>query len=141
MSTYSRVCKYATRILTRRLIFLLGVFIGLLIQTPYVCWLERTPKIVAEPVSNDIYLPLELKVFIINKVPSWGIGRPKKPLIIHVGPANLVNREGHQRRLVSDPNTELLGFYDPLYHEIWCVNSVDVLIHELRHVFEGAYHR
>lgn len=112
---------------------------GILLQLPYIHWLERTPAVIAEPIPNSVYDKIEKKTFTLKNIPAWF---PVKNTNLRVTIASSQEVNIAAREVYSlGKEDELAGFYDPVQHEIWCVNSVEVLVHELRHVFEGAFHR
>lgn len=124
---------------TSRCLFLVGILVGVCLQLPYIHWLEKTPQVVGEPVPTSVYSRTTRRTFVLNCVPYW-IPLVHHPLRIIVASSEEVNAEARWRHVASE-SVELLGFYDSQRREIWCVDSIVVLIHELRHVFEGSFHR
>lgn len=125
--------------LSPRGFFLFGVLSGVMLQLPYIHWLLRTPSIIAESVPTSVYDKTTKRKFTISNVPAW-FPFQNDNLRVTVASFEEVNVAARQVYSLSE-DEELVGFYDPVEHEIWCVNSTEVLIHELRHVFEKAYHR
>lgn len=124
---------------------LLGMLFGQLTLMPTVYKLYMTPRIVSElvDVRDDFYLTTEAMDFVIKDVSSVFF-RGKKDLHIHIRTQPEIVLEYEKR--YGENIYGLLGFYEPLEddktkHEIFSVNSTSVLTHEIRHSFEGYFHR
>lgn len=131
---------YLVRTTTLRSAFLFGVAAGVILQLPYIRWLERTPAIIAEPIPDSIYNKTTKRTYTIRNIPAILPFVHNTNLRITVASSREVNEEARKRYSLSKDD-ELAGFYDPIEHEIWSVNDIGTLVHEVRHVFEGAFHR
>lgn len=123
---------------SKRLFFLVGILVGVILQLPYIHWLEKTPQIIADPISDKFYQQKDTHIYNFHLVPSIFRLGTKTNLRIVVTSYEKLNNEARRR---YGEDIELVGFYDPLTNELWCVDSTNVLLHELRHVFEGPFHR
>jgi hypothetical protein len=103
---------------------------------PHILWLVRTPKIVGEVVPDEFFNHGQTQHFVIQNVhPKFSL---KKDLNIWIMSGPNVNKIYKAK---FKDKTEVLGFTEYKENTIWCIDDVRVLIHELRHVFEGDYHR
>lgn len=128
---------------SKRYVFYAGVVLGFAVQVPYVYWLEKHPRIVAEPVPREVYENMTIPhTYVIRHVPAiFGFG-PNNNLRITVTTFDAVNEEAVRQNVIESIDIDpVAGFYDPVEHQIWCVDSIVTLIHELKHVFEKRYHR
>lgn len=119
--------------------FWLGIGLGVLLCYPYIHWLEKTPEIVGEPVSEAIYNETKTHSYTIHNIPGWFFGFPKYDLRIITAPECRVNQV-HRQRYGKDAEP-VYGFYTPSRHEIICVPDIETVVHEIRHEFEGNFHR
>ncbi len=124
---------------------LVGVLIGQLIMCPAIYKLYTTPLIVYEmtDVRDKDYTTTKPITFVVKDVPSV-FHKKKRDLYMHVRTQMGVVNEYKKRH--GEVKYGLLGFYEPLKdnpdkHEIFTVNSVSVVIHEMRHIFEAYFHR
>lgn len=115
-------------------IFLWGMIVGLCTSFPTIYKLYTTPRILADPVSSDFYFSMVKHDLQIKDCPKKG-----KILRIHIRPQEQVV-EAFKNYYKQDAQG-LLGFTDYERNEIYSVNDTSVLIHEIRHVFEGSFHR
>lgn len=128
--------------MTKLRTFLFGVLIGQAIMIPHIYRWMKYPVIVAFPVSNDIYNDLPPYQEHIADVITTEERRPH-PMILTLMNASEVRAKYKQIYGTEEPN--LLGFY--LYdkglktHFVYCVRSPEVIMHEIRHAFEGNFHR
>lgn len=118
-------------------IFLIGMIFGMatmgfraygIIQQLY-----NTPVIIAEPVDNAFERYTKRQTFFIHNCPKRG-----KTLQIQIRTQDEVIAFG---KTFGYGVPGLLGYTDDVGNRIVCVDSMEVLIHELRHIFEGGYHR
>ena len=126
-------------------IALLGVLIGQLLMIPSLYKIYITPSIVSEfvDVQDGWWSQTDPVNIVIKDVPSVFF-KGKKDLHIHIRPRRDIISE--YKKIKGEDEPALLGFYDPKpknkeIHEIYTVNSMGILIHELRHPFEGYFHR
>ncbi len=123
--------------MTKFRLFLLGILFGQLMMVPTLYKLYTTPRIEGIVVSDRFIDKTVQRDFVMQNIPSR-FKLPNNTLRIHIATEQKVNEE--YQKDYNDGVT-VLGFYDPIYHEIWSVDSTDILVHEIRHVFEGGYHR
>jgi len=122
--------------MTKKKMFLLGVLLGQLSLLPYIHYLIKTPSIQAE-IIPDCYEYMHSSFDrTIKNYPHKYFGTAT--LHIHLAPNEIVQKEFERE---YHDTTPVMGFYDLKTNTIWCVYDALVLIHELRHVTEGAYHR
>jgi len=124
------------RVRIRWLLF--GCLLGEFLMLPTTLWLMKTPRIDAIVISEDLYQSILPHKYLIKNV--RGKLTRKTKLTIIIANQEDVQRE-HDKRFGPLGDREILGFYDKNTHEVWTVNSPDVLAHEMRHVFEGYFHR
>lgn len=118
-------------------LFLLGILLGQLVMLPYTIYLYKTPKIEALVIPD--WYEAHKKVFtfkIKNLHNKYYLGGTD--LTIHIAPEAKVNMEYEGQ---FDDKTSVEGFYNMETNTIWCVYDPQVLVHEIRHVTEGDYHR
>jgi hypothetical protein len=133
--------------------FLFGMLLGQALMVPWLLKYMKTPRIEALPVPTDAFnKQYSMRKFVIkdvpwdklillkqdNNTPSYNLIRTKGNLVIYIEPESEVRKEFAKR---YEPNDDVVGFYDRKTHVIYCIDSVDVLIHEIRHVFEGHFHQ
>ena len=117
--------------------FLFGILLGQLVMVPYVIHLINTPRIEALVIPDWYQAHRETFHFQIKNVHNkYHVGGDT--LNIYIAPEARVNAEQEKQFKNS---VEVEGFYNVLTNTIWCVYDPQVLVHELRHVFEGEYHR
>lgn len=117
-------------------IFILGLVAGVLSMIPVLLEI-RKPIIEAILVPDTPQFRTERYTVIMRNVPNYLAG--KRDLVIHVAPLPEVQKKYWSED--PDDKTEVMGYYNPMTHEIWTVNDPQVILHEIRHVFEGGYHR
>lgn len=121
------------------LLFLLGVVVGQLALVPAMYHLENTPVIRAEVLPNCYEVVQQTFTHQIKNVKDFH-GRTNT-LTIHLIKWITLQSIYHQRYGNIDDGLTVMGFYDDRTNEIFCVYDANVLVHELKHVFEGPYHR
>lgn len=117
--------------------FLFGVLLGQLLMTPYIVHLIRTPRIEALVIPDAFFnytQTIHLKIKHLHN--EYHLGGDT--LNIYIASEENVNLE-HQKE--TKDNTRVEGFYNPLTNTIWAVYDPLVVLHEVRHVTEGNYHR
>ncbi len=126
-------------------IALIGVFVGQLLMLPSLYRIYITPAIVSEfvDVRDGWWNNTKPSIVILKDVPSVFF-KEKKDLIIHIRSRQEVIAA--YKEAYGKDNPDLLGFYNPKpknknIHEIYSVNSVGIVLHEIRHVSEGHFHR
>jgi len=136
--------------MTRTRSFLFGIILGQALMIPWLIKYIKCPRIEALPVPNDVFdKQFKIRKFIIKDVPwdklillnsenVYNLIKTKGDLTIYIVPEEEVRKQFAKR---YKPNDVVVGFYDRREHVIYCIDSVDILIHELRHVFEGHFHR
>jgi hypothetical protein len=138
--------------MTRFRSFLFGIILGQVLMIPWLIKYIKNPRIEALPVPNNVFdQQFKTRTFVIKAVPLdkvvllkqgnkevYNLVKTKGDLVIYIMPEDLVRKEYAKR---YEPNDYVIGFYDRKEHVIYCIDSVDILIHELRHIFEGHYHR
>ena len=123
---------------------LLGVFIGQLLMLPSLIKWMKTPVIAAFPVSEAIYNEIGTTELLIKDVRTNEVKRPT-PMRIFLMPVEEVHAKYKEIYGKDEHVDSLLGFY--LYdrhkkeHVIYCVSSPEIVVHEIRHAFEGGFHR
>ena len=123
--------------MTKRLSFLIGILLGQVIMTPWLIKFIKSPKIEAVIISDAIFQEnFSTRMAIIKNVPHKG---KKKDLKIFLTTEQKVQDIFFRR--YGKENDAVLGFYDRQRPEIVSIDNTDSPIHELRHVFEGRYHR
>lgn len=128
--------------MTKLRALLIGVLIGQALMIPHIIRWMKYPVIVAFPVSDKIYESLPPYLEHIDNVITKEISKPS-PMFIYLMNANEVRQRYKEVYGTEEPN--LLGFY--MYdskakaHFVYCVRSPEVIAHEIRHAFEGNYHR
>jgi len=121
----------------KRLWFLLGILTGQLLLVPYTIHLINTPRIEALVIPDWYQVHSEIFHFQIKNVHNkYHVGG--NTLNIYIAPEARVNAEQEKQFKKS---VEVEGFYNVLTNTIWCIYDPQVLVHELRHVFEGEFHR
>jgi hypothetical protein len=113
--------------------FLLGMLFGISMMWVRTYHLLSLPVIVAEPVDNVFERYTRKQTFFLHDCPKKG-----KTLQIQIRTQDEVRAFG---RTMGYDVPGLLGYTDSEGNRIVCVNSIEVLIHEIRHIFEGGYHR
>lgn len=128
---------------SRRSILLAGILFGFVAQMPYIFWLERTSKLIAEPVPENVYTRMTVPhTYVVHHIPFLFGYFGNSDLQITVASFDEVNREARRHGLSHDVSVDpVAGFYVFTERHIWCVDSIPILIHEFRHVFEFWYHR
>ena len=122
--------------------FLIGIIIGQVLMMPHIIKWMRNPVIVAFSVSDEIYKQLPTYEEHIKNVITKQVRKPT-PMHIYLMDVQEVRKKFEEIYGRDEPN--LLGFY--LYdkvsktHIVYCVHSPEVVAHEIRHAFEGSYHR
>lgn len=114
-------------------IFLLGILLGMVIMGIRAYRLYSLPVILAEPVDNVFERYTKHHTFFLYDCPKRG-----KTLEIQIRTQEEVRE--FAKTLGYDVEG-LLGYTDSVGNKIVCVNSIEVVIHEIRHIFEGGYHR
>lgn len=128
--------------MTKLRAFLIGIIVGQALMLPHIFRWMNYPVIVAFPVSESIYQTLPPYTEHIADVITKEVPKPT-PMYINLMDVDQVRKKFKEIYGVEEPN--LLGFY--LYderakaHVIYCVHSPEVVAHEVRHAFEGNYHR
>jgi hypothetical protein len=118
--------------------FFIGLFIGQLAMLPYVYMWMKHPVVQAIPIPTEIFKQLPYRKYIMYGVPHRDGGKRDLTVII-------TSEENVHTLLNAYEGTGdysgVLGFYNPKNHLIVTMDSVDLLVHEMRHAFEGAWHR
>ena len=118
--------------------FLLGLLVGQLVMLPYIRWLIKTPRIVAQTIPSTYYDFTETHHLVIKHLYNkYHLGG--STLNIYIASVENVNAE-YQREFPDD-STRVDGFINYQTNTIWCVYDPLVLHHEIKHVTEGDYHR
>lgn len=123
--------------MNKRQFLFAGILLGQILMLPYVFFWKHHPIVEAIPFSEEVYKHMETRKYIMNDVPHLDGG--KRPLTVIITPVENVRQIYKEYSGEEAPG--LMGFYSPEKHMIVTVDSVDILIHEMRHVFEGAFHR
>lgn len=117
--------------------FLFGILLGQLLMVPYVIHLVNTPRIEALVIPDWYKAHKEVFHFQIKNIHNkYHLGG--NTLNIYIASEDRVNAE--QQKQFGE-SVEVEGFYNVTTNTIWCVYDPQVLVHELRHVFEGEFHR
>ncbi len=123
---------------------LLGVVIGQLIMLPSIIKWMKTPVIAAFPVSESIYNEIGTTELLIKDVRTNKVKQPT-PMRIFLMPISEIQAKYLEIYGKDEHVDSLLGFYlydkEKKEHVIYCANSPEIVVHEIRHAFEGAYHR
>ena len=141
------------KFITKIRAFLFGILLGQAIMLPALLKYKNYPKIEALPVPTAIFdKNFKTRTFVMHNVPwersvllaedekfKQEVRREEADLLITICTEDDVQKKFFE--LYKQHNDAVLGFYDRSTHHIYCMDSVDVLIHEMRHVFEGAFHR
>jgi len=122
--------------------FLIGILIGQFLMMPSLYLFWKTPKIEHEFLfAEDFFKESSRLEYQIKDVAGY-YSRKKKDVYIYVVSIEELHKEYMSRFNESEENTTgLLGFWDPNAYEVWSINSVPVVLHEFRHIFEGPFHR
>lgn len=139
--------------MNKRLVFLVGVFVGQILMLPWLIKFIKSPRIEAIVIPDKVFNEcFKTRTFIIHNVP-WQkevvrftkVGYEVETITVKGSLKIIITTEkGVQKEFVERyGRTEdgILGFYDRKKHEIVSIDQIDILIHELRHVFEGKFHR
>lgn len=128
--------------MTKLRTFLIGILIGQVLMIPHIIrWMEF-PVVVALPVSLEVYKTEPTHVEVIKDVMTKYEPSPH-PMYIFMTDVDKVRAE--YKRVYGEDDPNLLGFYrfnkDIQAHVIYCARSPEVVAHEIRHAFEGSFHR
>lgn len=123
--------------MNKRQFFFAGILIGQILMLPYVFFWKHHPIVEAIPFSEEVYKRMETRKYVMNDVPHLDGG--KRPLTVLI--TSIDNVRAIYKEYSGQEEPGLMGFYSPERHMIVTVDSVDILVHEMRHVFEGAFHR
>lgn len=128
--------------MTKLRAFLIGIIVGQALMLPHIIRWMKYPVIAAFPVSQEIYSSLPTYEEHIADVITKEIPEPR-PMHIYLMNVELVRAKFKEIYGYEEPN--LLGFYlfdtKTQQHTVYCVRSPEVVAHEIRHAFEGSYHR
>jgi hypothetical protein len=119
-----------------RTLFLLGMIVGQALMVPYVWFWKTHPVVQVIPIPDRIFDQISFRKYEMYDVPHRDGG--KRTLTVYL------TSEDDVRALYKNETGEyvsnLMGYYNPEKHQIISVDSTDVLVHEMRHVFEGSFH-
>lgn len=121
---------------------MIGIVVGQILMLPHIVRWMNYPVIAAFPVSQDIYGKLPTYEEHIKDVITKEV---RKPTPMHIYLMNVEDVRKKFKEIYGTEEPNLLGFY--LYdaklksHLVYCVRSPEVVAHEIRHAFEGNYHR
>lgn len=120
-------------------VFVLGAMFGEITMLPAIAHIINTPVVRAEIVPNCYELVQQTFVHEIKNVKNFQ-GKVSTLKIHLVNPQSL--QKIYEDRFGEDDSVgTIMGFYDDKTNEIFCVYDANVLSHELKHVFEGSWHR
>lgn len=123
--------------MNKRIVFLLGLIVGQAAMLPYVFFWKNHPVVEAVPFPEGMFKQFVFRRYVMKDVPHLDGGKRDLTVII----TNEDNVRALYQKLSGEYAPDLMGFYNPERHMIITVDSVDILVHEMRHVFEGAFHR
>lgn len=123
--------------MNKLLILLIGMLLGQLLMLPVCYNLIATPVVRAEVVPNCYELVQQTFVHEIKNVKNFH-GKVSTLKIHLISPPSL--QKIYENKFGEYDGT-IMGFYDDETNEIFCVYDANVLSHELKHVFEGYWHR
>lgn len=131
----NRFTQWATAYPSR--LFLLGMLVGAMAMAiranVVIHQLLNMPVIIAEPVDNAFEKYTRKQTYVVHNCPTKG-----KNLQIQIRTQAEARAFGAS---LGYDNPGTLGFTDTENNKIVCVDSIEILIHEIRHIFEGSYHR
>lgn len=119
-------------------VFLIGMILGQCMMYPIIVVYRDTPIITALPFEEKDYNNVMIREYVLNDVRN--IENKQTVLVVHIAPISKL-QEVYAERNNEEVDLYLMGFYDYKEHDIWTVDSTDILVHELRHIFEGGFHR
>jgi len=118
-------------------ILLFGILIGQGLMYPAVHIYKNTPieyAIIVPEKNFDRTVP---RTYVMREIRN--LYNEQTVLMINIAPLWLIHDEYEKRHGESNPY--VLGFYDYQEHDIWTIDDTVIFAHELRHVFEGSFHR
>jgi len=118
-------------------LFLIGILLGQGIMYPAVMQWKNTPVEYAIIVPEKDFNRTTPRQYTMKYIKN--LRNEKTQLVVNVAPLYLIHEEYKNR--FGEYNSNLMGFYDYQKHDIWTVDDTLILVHELRHVFEGSFHR
>jgi hypothetical protein len=128
--------------MTKLRAFLIGIIVGQLIMFPHILRWMKFPVVAAFPVSEAIYNEIGPSEHVIKDVRTNAV---KKPTPMRIVLMTVEAVQAKYKEIYGETHDSLLGFYDydkvKREHIIYCANSPEIVIHEIRHAFEGSYHR
>lgn len=128
--------------LSRIRLFLLGILIGQVLMVPHIIRWMNYPVVYAIPYSRDVYSTLPPYQEHIKDVITKEV---KTPTPMYITLMNVDEVRAKFKQIYGQDSPNLLGFYfydEKLKaHFVFCVRSPEVLAHEVRHAFEGDFHR
>ncbi len=117
--------------------FLIGIILGQLVMIPYIWYWKSHPVVEAIPIPTEVFNRVTFRKYEMKDVPHRNGG--KRTLTVYITSEEDVR--ALYKAETGEYNEALMGFYNPDKHVIITVDSTDILVHEMRHVFEGAFHR
>lgn len=124
--------------MTPRRSFFIGLLLGQLVMLPYIYMWMKHPVVQAIPIPTEIFNELPYRKYTMHDVPHRDGGKRDLTVVI-------TSEENVHTLLAAYEGrgdySGVLGFYNPKNHLIVTMDNVDLLVHEMRHVFEGAWHR
>ena len=118
-------------------LFLIGVLFGQAVMYPVILEWKNTPIIQGILIPAKDYDFVTPRKYEMNKVRS--LYNEKIKLTVYIAPLSTIHEE--YKKLSGKTDIFILGFYSYKTHDIWTIDSTDILIHEMRHIFEGGFHR
>jgi hypothetical protein len=118
-----------------------GFVFAMYFLAPLISHLNK-PVGCAESVPDSVYNSIPIRNYTMHNIKNnwlWHLGFAKTDLRIEIASYDEVNKE-FRKRWPNDKD-EVFGFYSPSENLIVCVDNVETVIHELRHVFEMDWHR
>jgi len=111
--------------------------LGQWIMYPIVMQWRNTPVVHAILIPELDYDFTTPRSYPMYKIPN--LKNDKKELVVNIAPLSRIHAEYEKRS--GEYNSSILGFYSYEEHDIWTIDSTDILVHEMRHIFEGGFHR
>jgi len=120
---------------------LIGILIGQLIMVPHVIKWMRWPLIYTLPVPYLTYLQIGNREYITKDVITKEYPEPTE-MVVRIKSVNEV-REDCEPVYGDCETTHGFEYYDKetKRHIVTSIDDADILQHEIRHVFEGPFHR
>ena len=121
---------------------IIGLIIGHLFTLPQVYKWKNFPVIHVLAMPHSVYEQRYSATFVIDNVITK---YRRKPTPMRIVITSMDNVSGLYKQLFNESGDGLAGFYyfdnTAKEHVVVSCDSTHVLQHEIRHAFEGTYHR